>query len=93
MYRNNLSEKSKEYIMNYIKAELIIWYQDHAGEFLLQRYLKYKNLFIQRYYKRDFLNFAIQVKMIRMLFLNYLSKILKNGASKSKKMMVYLILM
>lgn len=23
MYRNNLSEKSKEYIMNYIKAELI----------------------------------------------------------------------
>ncbi len=58
MYRNNLSEKSKEYIMNYIKAELIIWYQDHAGEFLLQRYLKYKNLFIQRYYKKRFFEFC-----------------------------------
>lgn len=54
MYKNNLSEKSKENMINYIKTELIIWYQDHADEFILQRYLKYKNLFIQRYFKERF---------------------------------------
>lgn len=59
MTRNDLSEKTEKDMMNYIKAELIIWYQDHADKFLLQRYLKYRNLFIQRYCKKDFLNFSI----------------------------------
>lgn len=47
----DVSENSEEYI----KAELIIWYQDNAGEYLLRKYLNYKNLFIQRYYKKKFL--------------------------------------
>lgn len=51
----DVSEKSKDYITEYIKAELIIWFQDHAGEFLLQKYLKYKNLFVQRYCEKRFL--------------------------------------
>lgn len=47
----DVSENSEDYI----KAELIIWYQDNAGEYLLRKYRKYKNLFIQRYYKKKFL--------------------------------------
>lgn len=57
MTRNDLSEKTEKDMMNYIKAELIIWYQDHADKFLLQRYLKYRNLFIQRYCKKGFSEF------------------------------------
>lgn len=47
----DVSENSEDYI----KAELIIWYQDNGGEYLLRKYRKYKNLFIQRYYKKKFL--------------------------------------
>lgn len=54
----DVSAKSGESIMEYRKIELILWYQDHAGEFLLQRYLKYKNLFVQRYCKRRTFDFC-----------------------------------
>lgn len=57
-----VSEKSKDYITEYRKAELIIWFQDHAGEFLLQKYLKYRNLFVQRYCKQRFLELCDSIK-------------------------------
>ena len=57
-----VSEKSKDYITEYRKAELIIWFQDHAGEFLLQKYLNYRNLFVQRYCKQRFLELCDSIK-------------------------------
>lgn len=55
----DVSAKSGESVMEYRKAELILWYQDHAWEFLPQRYLDhYKNLFVQRYCEKRFWEFC-----------------------------------
>lgn len=47
------SKEMREDGTGLVKAELIIWHQDHAYEFLPNRYIGYRNLFINWCCKED----------------------------------------